>query len=136
MLNMLKRWLFNRSRYVFKFWNGHRTVYADPMVLWRSLQQHEDFREDDFKLMKVEALRNDIIGKVAGVTRSVFGVGTVEERGLTELECLDLLKSFIAYSGFQKKSGDQNLSSQPSTEQAALDTSMPKQNTSDDSDST
>ena len=97
MINLLKRWLFNRSRYVFKFWNGHRTVYADPMVLWRSLQQHEDFREDDFKLMKVDALREKIIGKVAGVTRIVFGVGTVEERGLTELECLDLLKAFIAY---------------------------------------
>jgi len=136
MFNLLKRWLFNRSRYVFKFWNGHRTVYADPMVLWRALQQHEDFREDDFKLMKVDALREKIIGKVAGVTRSVFGVGTVEERGLTELECLDLLKSFIAYSGFQKKSGDLNLSSQPSTETTALDDSTQQQSTSDDSAST
>ena len=133
MFNLLKRWLFNRSRYVFKFWNGHRTVYADPMVLWRALQQHEDFREDDFKLMKVDALREKIIGKVAGVTRCVFGVGTVEERGLTELECLDLLKSFIAYSGFQKKSGDLNLSSQPSTEPTVLDDSTQQQNTSDDS---
>ena len=133
MLNLLKRWLFNRSRYVFKFWNGHRTVYADPMVLWRALQQHEDFREDDFKLMKVDALREKIIGKVSCVTRCVFGVGTVEERGLTELECLDLLKSFIAYSGFQKKSGDLNLSSQPSTETTALDDSTQQQSTSDDS---
>jgi len=133
MFNLLKRWLFNRSRYVFKFWNGHRTVYADPMVLWRALQQHEDFREDDFKLMKVDALREKIIGKVSCVTRSVFGVGTVEERGLTELECLDLLKSFIAYSGFQKKSGDLNLSSQPSTETTALDDSTQQQSTSDDS---
>lgn len=136
MFNLLKRWLFNRSRYVFKFWNGHRTVYADPMVLWRALQQHEDFREDDFKLMKVDALREKIIGKVAGVTRCVFGVGTVEERGLTELECLDLLKSFIAYSGFQKKSGDLNLSSQPSTETTALDDSTQPQSTNDDSAST
>lgn len=133
MLNMFKRWLFNRSRYVFKFWNGHRTVYADPMVLWRSLQQNEDFREDDFKLMKVDALREKMIGKVAGVTRSVFGVGTVEERGLTELECLDLLKAFIAYSGFQKKSGEQNLFSQQSTEPTALDDSTQQQNTNDDS---
>ncbi len=133
MINLLKRWLFNRSRYVFKFWNGHRTVYADPMVLWRALQQHEDFREDDFKLMKVDALREKIIGKVSCVTRCVFGVGTVEERGLTELECLDLLKSFIAYSGFQKKSGDLNLSSQPSTETTALDDSTQQQSTSDDS---
>ena len=136
MINLILRWLFNRNRYVFKFWNGHRTVYADPMVLWRSLQQHEDFREDDFKLMKVDALREKIIGKVAGVTRIVFGVGTVEERGLTELECLDLLKAFIAYSGFQKKSGEQNLFSQPSTEPTALDDSTSEQSTNEDSGST
>jgi hypothetical protein len=136
MINLILRWLFNRNRYVFKFWNGHRTVYADPMVLWRSLQQHEDFREDDFKLMKVDALREKIIGKVAGVTRSVFGVGTVEERGLTELECLDLLKAFISYSGFQKKSGEENLFSQPSTEPTALDDSTQQQSTNEDSAST
>jgi hypothetical protein len=136
MINLILRWLFNRNRYVFKFWNGHRTVYADPMVLWRSLQQHEDFREDDFKLMKVDALREKIIGKVAGVTRSVFGVGTVEERGLTELECLDLLKAFISYSGFQKKSGEGNLFSQPSTEPTALDDSTQQQSTNEDSAST
>jgi hypothetical protein len=136
MINLILRWLFNRNRYVFKFWNGHRTVYADPMVLWRSLQQHEDFREDDFKLMKVDALRERIIGKVAGVTRSVFGVGTVEERGLTELECLDLLKSFIAYSGFQKKSGEENLFSPPSTEPTALGDSTSEQSTNEDSGST
>ena len=136
MINLILRWLFNRNRYVFKFWNGHRTVYADPMVLWRSLQQHEDFREDDFKLMKVDALREKIIGKVAGVTRSVFGVKTVEERGLTELECLDLLKSFIAYSGFQKKSGEGNLFSQPSTEPTVLGDSTSEPSTKEDSGST
>lgn len=86
--------------------------------------------------MKVDALREKIIGKVAGVTRSVFGVGTVEERGLTELECLDLLKSFIAYSGFQKKSGEENLFSQPSTEPTVLDDSTSEPSTKEDSGST
>ena len=136
MINLFKRWLFNRSRYVFKFWNGHRTVYADPMVVWRSLQQNEDFREDDFKLMKVDALREKIIGKVAGVTRSVFGVGTVEERGLTELECLDLLKAFILYSGFQKKSGEQMQTLPSIAEPESSDDSTPEQSTNDASAST
>jgi hypothetical protein len=136
MINWFKRWLFNRSRYVFKFWNGHRTVYADPMVLWRSLQQHEDFREDDFKLMKVDALREKIIGKVAGLTRSVFGVGTVEERGLTELECLDLLKAFIMYSGFQKKSGEEMQTSPSIAGPASSADSTPEQSTNDDLEST
>lgn len=136
MINLFKRWLFNRSRYVFKFWNGHRTVYADPMVLWRALQQHEDFREDDFRLMKVEALREKIIGKVAGVTRSVFGVGTVEERGLTELECLDLLKAFISYSGFQKKSGEEMPTLPSTVEPKSSVDSTPEPSTNDASEST
>ncbi len=136
MLNFFKRWLFNRSRYVFKFWNGHRTVLADPMVIWRTLQSNEDFREDDFKLMKVEALREKIIGKVAGITREVFELKPLHEGGLTELECLDLLKAFMMYSGFQKKSGDKTQTSPLDTEPEHLEDSTAEQNTNDDSAST
>jgi|688.fasta_scaffold183078_3 hypothetical protein len=136
MLNLFKRWLFNRSRYVFKFWNGHRTAVADPMVIWRALQSNEDFREDDFKLMKREELRDKIIGKVAGITREVFELKPVHEGGLTELECLDLLKAFMLYSGFQKKSGEQMQTSQPLTESELSDDSTAEPSTSDDSAST
>jgi hypothetical protein len=136
MLNFFKRWLFNRSRYVFKFWNGHRTVFADPMVIWRALQSNEDFREDDFRLMKVEALRDKIIGKVAGITREVFELKSVHDGGLTELECLDLLKAFMIYSGFQKKSGDRMQTSQPPMESELSGDSTAEPSTSDDSAST
>ena len=136
MLNFFKRWLFNRSRYVFKFWNGHRTVFADPMVIWRALQSNEDFREDDFRLMKVEALRDKIIGKVAGITREVFELKSVHDGGLTELECLDLLKAFMMYSGFQKKSGDRMQTLPQDMEPEHSDDSTAEPNTSDDSAST
>lgn len=136
MLNFIKRWLFNRSRYVFKFWNGHRTAFADPMVIWRALQSNEDFREDDFKLMKVEALRDNLIGKVASITREVFELKPFAEGGLSELECLDLLKAFMMYSGFQKKSGDRMQTSPQDMEPEHSDDSTAEQNTSDDSAST
>ena len=135
MMNFFRRWLFNRSRFVFRYWNGHRITVADPMVLWRSLQQNEDFREEDFKLMKVDALRDNLIGKVAGVVRQVFSLKTPEDAGLTELECLDLLKAFMAYSGFQKKSGGLTQTLHPLTEATALDDSTPEPSTSDDSES-
>ena len=86
--------------------------------------------------MKVDALREKIIGKVAGVTRCVFGVGIVEERGLTELECLDLLKAFILYSGFQKKSGEEMQTLPSISEPESSDDSTPEQSTSDASAST
>lgn len=111
MFNFVRRWLFNRNRFIFVYWNGQKIVKGDPMVFWRSLQQHEDYREDDFKLIQVEGLRNKIFGKLSGVVRDVFGIKTAEEGGLTELECLDILRSYIEYSGFQKKKwrGDSDL---------------------------
>jgi len=135
MINFFRRWLFNRSRFVFRYWNGHRITVADPMVLWRSLQQNEDFREEDFKLMKIDSLRDNLIGKVAGVVRQVFSLKTPEEAGLTELECLDLLKAFMAYSGFQKKSGDLMQTSQPPMEATVLEDSTPDPSTNDVSES-
>jgi hypothetical protein len=135
-LTLFRRWLFNRSRFVFRFWNGHRIATGDPMVIWRALQQHEDFREEDFKLMKVDALRDKTIGKVAKVVQEVFSLPALEDGGLTELECLDLLKAFMTYSGFQKKSGDLTQTLQSPTVQEVSEDSTPQLSTSDDSDST
>ena len=106
MLNFIRRWYFNRHRYIYTYWNGHRIAKADPMVIWRDLQAHEEYRQDDFKLMKVPELRNEIIGKLAKVVRGVFNVAGPDSGGLTELECLDVLTEYITYTGFQKKNGD------------------------------
>jgi len=136
MLNFARRWLFNRNRFIFAYWNGQKIVKGDPMVLWRSLQQHEDYREDDFKLIQVEALRNKIIGKLSGVVREVFNIKPAEEGGLTELECLDTLRAYIEYSGFQKKSGEETQTLPSTTEQESLPEQTAEQNTSGDSAST
>lgn len=136
MLNFARRWLFNRNRFIFAYWNGQKIVKGDPMVLWRSLQQHEDYREDDFKLIQVEALRNKIIGKLACVVRDVFCIKSVEDGGLTELECLDTLRAYIEYSGFQKKSGEPTQTLQSTTEQESFPEQTDEQNTSGDSAST
>jgi hypothetical protein len=136
MFNFVRRWLFNRNRFIFVYWNGQKIVKGDPMVFWRSLQQHEDYREDDFKLIQVEGLRNQIFGKLSGVVRDVFGIKTAEEGGLTELECLDILRSYIEYSGFQKKSGEEIQTLPSTTEQESLPEQMEEQNTSDVSAST
>lgn len=135
-LTLLQRWLFNRSRFVFRYWNGHRIALGDPMVLWRELQQCEDFKEDDFKLMKVEALRPKIIGRLAGVVRQVFSVGTPDQAGLTEMECLELLRQYIDYAGFQKKSGDPMQTSPSTSEPEVSVESTPEPITSDVSEST
>lgn len=136
MFNFVRRWLFNRNRFIFVYWNGQKIIKGDPMVFWRALQQHEDYREDDFKLIQVEGLRNAIFGKLAGVVRNVFGIKTAEDGGLTELECLDVLRSYIEYSGFQKKSGEGMPTLPTTTEPESLPKPMAEQNTSDVSGST
>ena len=136
MFNFVRRWLFNKNRFVFTYWNGHKIVKGDPMVFWRELQQHEDYREDDFKLIQVDGLRNQIFAKLSGVVRDVFGIQTVADGGLTELECLDVLRSYIEYSGFQKKSGEETQTLPSTTDQESSQEQTAEQNTSDVSVST
>lgn len=123
-MDFLKRWFFNRQRFIFSYWNGKKTVKADPMVLWRTLQQCDDFREEDFKMLSVEATRNETVAKLANVVRSVFSIPSLDEGGLTELECLGVMNSFIAYSGFQKKSGEQMQTSLSPTDLDLFDDSL------------
>lgn len=135
MLNFIRRWLFNRSRYVFSYWNGSRIVKADPMVLWRAMQQHEDFREEDFRLMQVEALRSEMLHKISGVVSQVFSIALPDKGGLTEMECMDVLRSYIEYTGFQKKSGGLTQTWQQPTDQPVSPDLMPEQSMNDDSES-
>lgn len=135
MFDFIRRWAFNRSRFIFSYWDGSRIAKADPMVLWRSLQQHADFSEADFRLMKVDALRDSLVHKLANVVRDVFNIKLPDAGGLTELETLEILRSFIEYTGFQKKSGEPTQTSP----QLVADTSedwTAGGNTNDSSDST
>lgn len=136
LMNIVRRWLFNRSRFIFTYWNGTQNVKGDPMVIWRALQQHEDFREEDFKLITVDALRNKIIAKIAGVVREVFSIKLPEAGGLTELECLDVLRSYMAYSGFQKKNTEGTPTLPMPTDLNVSAPSIQQQNTSEDSECT
>jgi len=135
MFDFIRRWAFNRSRFIFSYWNGSKIVKADPMVLWRSLQQHPEFSEVDFRMMKVDALRDSLVNKLANVVRDVFDIKQPESGGLTELESLEVLRSFIEYTGFQKKSGDQTQTS-PQPVADTSEGSTAGGNTNDSSDST
>jgi hypothetical protein len=129
ILNLIRRWIFNRNRYIYRFWNGQRIVLGDPMVLWRDLNAHEEYREDDLKLVAVEGLRDKIIGKLAKVFRDVFHVQQVGDGGLTELECVEELARFLEYSSVQKKSTELTPISSPSMEQEFLDESATSSDT-------
>lgn len=129
MINLLRRWLFNRNRFIYRYWNGQRIVVGDPMVLWRSLQANENYREDDLKLLTVEDLRLKVIERLAGVVKDVFTIPPVDQGGLTELECIEELARFLDYSGVQKKSTGLMQTSPQSMESNVSDESVTNSDT-------
>jgi hypothetical protein len=130
-----RQWWFNRYRLVFRYWDGSRTRLGDPLVLYRALTAHEDFRADDFKLLQMRELFPKIVEKLAVVYRDVFGVKKPEEGGLTEHECVANLRAFIEYLGLQKKSTGLTPILRPTTEQESSASSVPETSTSADSPS-
>lgn len=116
ILDTTRRWIFNRNRYIYRYWNGRKMVAGDPVILYRGLMLHDDYRgEIDFDMMKFDAKREEITIKLANVFRDVFSVLPPEEGGLTVLECLNELKAFVAFSGIQKKSTESTLTLPPLT---------------------
>ena len=131
----LRRKARDKQRFIFRYWNGSKTVFGDPLELHRNLQAHPDYTEDSFSLITREELRNDIIGELAAVVREVFSIPKLIDGGLTELECVQLLAEFIEYAGVQKKSGEQTPTLPTATEES-LESSVQQKNTNDDSAST
>lgn len=132
-LDLWRRWSFNKSRMIFRYWDGRRTRLGDPIVLWRKLMAHEDFRSDDFALVRVKSLFPAIMEKMARVYREVFEVQAADAGGLTEAECVANLRAFVEYAGVQKKSTDSTQTLPPVTDQQSSQDSVPETNTPDDS---
>ncbi len=125
----------SKIRFVFRYWNGSNRVFGDPMELYRALQSHPDYSESNLSLLGQEAIQNQIIGELATVVRDVFKIPQLAEGGLTELECVQVLGEFIAYCGFQKKSGVQ-MPTSPETTEPSSQSSVPETSTNAVSDST
>lgn len=92
-----------RIREIFAFWDGCRERKADPLAIWRALNDHPQFVVDQH-LPAVE--RGDLaaIGITVNAVRGAFGVATLEGGGLTDQECLELLAGFLLWVADQKKS--------------------------------
>lgn len=135
MLDKFRCWLFNRQRYVYRFWDGSRTRVADPLAMYRDLLAHEEFRIDDLKLLSVPALMPEKCRTLAKAYRDVFKVGMVEDGGLTDVECVHNLQDFLGVAYIQKKSGETQPTSPTSTDTTPSQDSADQTNTGDGLDS-
>ena len=106
MLNFLRRWVFNRSRQIFRFWDGYCMRGADPIVVLRALLQDPQF-DADIHVTAAEAGQLDARDITIAATRRALGVSAWSEStpGLTDMETWTLLVQFLAYCESLKKSG-------------------------------
>jgi hypothetical protein len=131
VLDKFRCWLFNRQRYVYRFWDGSRTRVADPLACYRDLMAHEDFRIDDLKMLSIPALMPDKAKTLAKAYRDVFKVKQVEDGGLTDVECVHNLQDFLGVSYIQKKSGESQQTSPTSTDTPLSPDSADQKSTGD-----
>lgn len=106
-------WLLTRlgrdPRGLFTFFDGRRWRSVDPLAVARAFFTHRNFDWDEtpellrsgVATVQLEAFR--VIGEAV---REVFAMKPVDQGGLSDLECLDLLTSFRQYLGDVKKNGN------------------------------
>lgn len=133
LLNLARRWMQNRHRAIFRYWDGSRLRSIDPMVAYRALDSHNEFDwethpllidppEDAPKLnikLSVEAM-----GITADAVRTAFDIPQYKNgRGLTEGELVNLLTVFTEWmTALKKNTRPMPISPEP-TEPESLDES-------------
>lgn len=103
----IRRWRRQRSRAVFRFFDGRRTRAVDPYDIHRGLQTHPTFKWTDLQDANREDTPDDIraeaIDRTIQAVRDVFGLATPDEGGLLATEVTDLLESYALWVEDSKK---------------------------------
>lgn len=107
MLNLLRRFFWERKRRIFRYWDGRAMRTADPIVIRRSLVSDHEFKLiEDSSLIDnpcaPEKLADEAWQKCVGAVRRAFdGAGTLNEE-----ECVDLFRAFCLYWEALKKNSN------------------------------
>lgn len=130
MLNVIRRWLFNRNRAIFRYWDGRKLRRIDPMVVYRRLDSHPDF---DWETTPVEvdapsdAIAGPALAATAEAVREAFEIPVYDgKRGLTEGELTNLLIDYVEWLNALKKNTSEPPTSPPPTERESSPESTTK----------
>jgi hypothetical protein len=116
LLARLFQWAFCDHRQIFRYHDGSRYRYADPIVIdresekafpgWRAAIELLEVPDvpggmPDNLAGKVEADRVRVLERLVSMVRAVFKVKELNERGrgLSEAECLKLLTQYVLFEG-------------------------------------
>lgn len=98
-------WRRTRHRALFAYWDGTRTRYADPFLLWRGILNHPKFNIETMPAF-VDAGQEPETSICLAALRDVFSVEAWDDSrkcGLTTWETLNLLTSLVTYLEALKK---------------------------------
>ena len=102
MINALRRFFRNRGRQIFRYWDGSRIRYADPIVVWRAFLAHPDFEiERDSALIDLNEAGAWV--RCIAATRAALGIALPENGGLTENETYARFQDFCTFAAALKK---------------------------------
>ena len=105
-VNWLTRRRIRRSRATFRFFDGRRWRYVDPIATLRTLHESETFSLET-TLSELDSPDNTIslaaIGITADAVRDAFDAPKYADGGLTESELLTLISTFVRYLAALKK---------------------------------
>lgn len=106
-----------KERKIYHYYDGQKLINADPMILYKKIMEvapelHIDIKVASSASKDASKAHDNVINKI----RSIFSLKSLEQGGLTEAECYDLLTHFISYTETLKK----NLNPSPTLQTATL----------------
>ncbi|RJQ24623.1 hypothetical protein C4577_07590 [Candidatus Parcubacteria bacterium] len=93
-----------KDRLLFSYFNGEKTIKADPMVLHRKLMEVGTELSLDMQVASSPS-KDRIKAQIAMVEKiqGIFSLKKYEDGGLTEVECGELLDNFMDWCNKLKK---------------------------------
>ena len=121
MIRWLLSWVIE-TRFVFTFHDGTKRRRVDPYQTCLALWSEQNFDPDELlAVVASKPLRVDVFratSTLAANVRKAFHVKQLDDGGLTDGECVDLLVKFMDMVGTVKKNTSNSPIAAPSTESA------------------
>lgn len=97
-------WRKKKTRGIFKFWDGERDRAEDPILLQRTLYDHELYSDAKAKIVdKDDKFGREAYSDVLKAIRDTFSVKPLADGGLTEQESWMVFGDFIEFLEGLKK---------------------------------
>ncbi len=95
-----------KERLIYRYWNGHQQIFADPLCLYRRMltkgpELSIDMKVSTSPMKDAHEAHVRMLAKI----REIFCIEDFEKdgMGLTELETVELLNHFLVYCDLLKK---------------------------------